>query len=242
MPRKRALTTPGRTVSGLRRTIERVTSALGLPVERTYHIGTSEASFEVGFQEARYLDYLVRAERHVLGALVQAARPDDVLWDVGAGYGLYTCLVPAGTVVAFEPDGERRRALKGNLARNGLDASVLDVFLGAGVTGGTRSAAAMVRDGEAPRPTLVKIDVEGAEGDVVAGMGDLLDDPDLRLAFVEVHPEDLEGDRQHGKLSPKEIDAIVSTFEEAGFDIERIHRPRSPPFLRAARDGEEGWP
>lgn len=43
-------------------------------------------------------------------------------------------------------------------------------------------------EGTAGRPTVIKIDVEGGEGRVLAGLGELLKSRDLRLLACEVHP------------------------------------------------------
>lgn len=64
-------------------------------------------------------------ERHVLDAMVAAARPDDVVWDVGACLGVHTLVaathVPEGEVVAFEPMPTNRGALVDNATVNRLD-------------------------------------------------------------------------------------------------------------------------
>jgi FkbM family methyltransferase len=50
-----------------------------------------------------------------------------------------------------------------------------------------RSAASLVRDEPTLFPNLVKIDVEGHEGAVMAGFKSLLPDPRLRCFGIEVH-------------------------------------------------------
>ena len=70
------------------------------------------------------IDSLSR-ERHVLDAIVTAARPDDIVWDVGACLGIHTFVaathVPDGEVVAFEPMPTNRGALVDNMTVNRLD-------------------------------------------------------------------------------------------------------------------------
>jgi FkbM family methyltransferase len=57
----------------------------------------------------------VSRERHVLEELVSVARPDDVVWDVGACLGIHSLLTAAhlhdGSVVSFEPMPSNRGAL-----------------------------------------------------------------------------------------------------------------------------------
>lgn len=48
-----------------------------------------------------------------------------------------------------------------------------------------RSARGLVESGQAPMPTIVKLDVEGAEEPALAGFGELLTHPELRALVVE---------------------------------------------------------
>lgn len=45
----------------------------------------------------------------------------------------------------------------------------------------------LVEQGDVPIPSVVKIDTEGFELDVLRGMTDLLGKPEVRAVFVEVH-------------------------------------------------------
>jgi FkbM family methyltransferase len=74
-----------------------------------------------------------------------------------------------------------------------------------------RPLTEILDDDEVANARVIKIDVEGSEGAVVAGMADLLSAArhDLEL-LVEIHPEHL---RQAG-TDPK---AVVETLERAGF-------------------------
>lgn len=64
-------------------------------------------------------------ERHILDKLVSVARPDDVVWDVGACLGIHTFTVakhlPDGEVIAFEPMPTNRGVLIDNMTVNQLD-------------------------------------------------------------------------------------------------------------------------
>lgn len=144
-------------------------------------------------------------------------RPGDVVWDVGANVGHYTRsfaerVGPAGTVVAFEPSPTNFARLRAATAacpnvalknvglgsRDGrlhFEQGADDLGATSRVTGESsgglvvdiRSAASLLAAHEAPPPNAVKIDVEGHEYEVLAGMGELLADPTLRLVGIEVH-------------------------------------------------------
>lgn len=74
-------------------------------------------------------------ERPVLEAFLQEIESDDVVYDVGANIGLYSCFalqaIDTGSVIAFEPEPENRERAEYNLSRNAdqTDYSVLPVAL-----------------------------------------------------------------------------------------------------------------
>jgi len=148
-------------------------------------------------------------EMRLLSALIQ---PGDVVWDVGAHHGYVTLCASrrvgeGGRVHAFEPSRRNRgileRHVRWNRCQNvSVHAFALSVRDGEERLGGegtsktlalgqgsevvaVRSAATLVRQGVVMVPTFLKIDVEGAEGDVIAGAMEILP-RDARL-FVEVH-------------------------------------------------------
>ncbi len=72
----------------------------------------------------------------------------------------------------------------------------------------------LVSQGKVTSPNVIKIDVEGHEWNVVAGLGNLLESPDLRRILIEVHFGILDGDgRAH------EVDLIVERLKTNGFKI-----------------------
>ena len=128
--------------------------------------------------------------------IASLARAADVAWDVGAHHGYVTlCLAsrvgPTGRVVAFEPSERNRRLLGRHVRWNALaNVSIQPFALGArdgesrfGGTGtskmmhlgegeervAVRSAESLIASGACRAPTLLKIDVEGAEADVLRG-------------------------------------------------------------------------
>lgn len=150
-------------------------------------------------------------------ALFSAIRHGDVVWDVGANIGYYTrrfadAVGPSGHVVAFEPfpmTAERLRANTQNISNVSVEMVALgaeagkvkmhggDDELGATskiVTDGEGGVAIQIDTGDeilmrekVPPPTIIKIDTEGFELEVLRGMEDLLKAPRLRGVFVEVH-------------------------------------------------------
>jgi FkbM family methyltransferase len=167
---------------------------------------------------------------------------------------------PEVTVHALEPEPENCRALAENIAANGLDqVSAHEVALGAAsgpgvlhvagesgtgshsLVGGDRSGSTeipieVVR-GDAfvstldRTPAVVKIDVEGAELDVLRGLEGTLATSDLRDVFVEVHPGLLSGGQQ-----PSDVDRLLDAgglrrvgSEVRGDEIHVHYRREQPP-------------
>jgi FkbM family methyltransferase len=142
-----------------------------------------------------------------------ATTPDAVVLDVGANVGAYTLLFArwGGRVFAFEPAGEARAALVEHVALNALGGrvEVLDAavssstgesrLLDEGIHGTSRLDQAggspvhtvSLDDFCAERgvlPTVIKVDVEGAELEVLRGAATLLARDPLPALFVELHP------------------------------------------------------
>ena len=157
---------------------------------------------------------------------------------------------------AYEPEPANANRLRENLKLNGLDAEVIEVALSdtdgrtvelalsGGEAGEGEHAIATSTDGETikvetargdtiierrdlPKPTVVKVDVEGAELSVLRGLEGTLSE-NGRLAYVEVHPEKITGfgDR------PSEVTEFLS---ELGFKTTEIAHRGNEVFLRASK-------
>lgn len=150
-------------------------------------------------------------------ALFSTLQTGDVVWDVGANVGYYTrrfveAVGPDGHVVAFEPfpaTAERLRAQMRAISNYTLQVIALGAQAGSvmmqagadelaatsrivaasvnGVTVRISTGDCLVEQGDVPLPTVVKIDTEGFELDVLRGMTYLLSKPEVRAVFVEVH-------------------------------------------------------
>jgi FkbM family methyltransferase len=143
-------------------------------------------------------------ERAVQTALVELLHRGDIVWDVGAHIGFFTLLSarlvgPTGEVVAFEPVRGNRSRLNESLRLNGVENVVVRGEAVAASNGHTvlhphgSSLMWTLRQGngsatntavhcvtldrvsvELRSPTLIKVDAEGAELDVLRGARDLL--------------------------------------------------------------------
>jgi FkbM family methyltransferase len=182
-------------------------------------------------------------EQQFRDLLLTNIREGDLVWDVGANVGLYTRLFVDrvgrdGKVIAFEPSprafaqlqssfGTEPSVILQEVALSNFDGEA-DFFAaerGSTVTdslvapsGNSETIRASVKRGDSMcslhAPAIIKIDVEGAELEVLKGMTKTLRDPGLRGVFVEVHFLALA--RRGMRTAPVEIQKIL---QQAGFDV-----------------------
>lgn len=181
-----------------------------------------------------------KVEQEVQRVLVERLRPGQMVVDAGASVGFHALLAarlvgPGGAVVAFEPSPAGARSLRANAALNGLaNVTVVEQALSRVESGAfldrpgeatarlvhervpgaievaTTSLDAFLAGWPGDAPALVKIDVEGHEAAVLAGMHDTLNS-DRPVVIVELH-----GDRE-----------LLSTLEDAGYSAGVIEPYRS---------------
>ena len=223
----------------------------------------SVAETEIDFFTESYEEFLrfqnLVGERDVIRDLIRGLNDDDIVYDVGANVGMYTCFIVthlhSGTVVAFEPVSKNAERLNENLELNGLDAEIIqmvlsdtngtiDISLTGEEAGEGEHAIATDDDAETievetakgdsiierrnlPTPTVVKIDVEGAELSVLRGLRETLRE-NCRLVYVEVHPEKI---TDFGANAPE----VREFLEELEFDVEKLTQRGSEVFLRASK-------
>jgi len=188
--------------------------------------------------------------------MLSAVRPGDCVWDIGANIGFYTAqfadIVGAtGSVQAFEPSPRNFAVLtdaldgRNNVAFHpiGLSDTVGEARFQQGeddlgatsrIVQNHKSADDLIVSlrrgddlvGKVPPPNVMKIDVEGHELEVLEGFGSVLNRPELRDIFIEVHFELLEQ-----KGSPTGPARIEDQLRQAGFSVSWI----DPSHLRAKR-------
>jgi hypothetical protein len=129
--------------------------------------------------------------------LVEHVRPGATCVDIGASDGYFSLLMaklagPSGAVYAFEPNGVTE--IRANF---GLNAQIplarleaFTAFVSATSGSGSVSIDELVQEREIDAINVVKIDVDGAEMNVIQGMMGTLRQFHPHL-FVEVHSRDL---------------------------------------------------
>ena len=160
-----------------------------------------------------------------------------------------------GRTVAFEPEPENADHLRENLELNDLDAEIVQIALSdtdgtvdLALTGDeagegehaiatdkdertlevkTARGDSIIEERELPKPTVLKIDVEGAELSVLRGLRETLHE-NCRLVYVEVHTEKI---RDFGG----ETSEVETLLTDAGFEVTEISQRGSEVFLRASK-------
>lgn len=174
-------------------------------------------------------------ERELNPWIDQAMRQVRRVLDVGANDG-YFCIGCAtafrrlgrsGTVIAFEPAAPIAALLRRSVTLLGAPAvpvEIVEAFVGGSVGPGKTSLDALATQDR--RDTLIKIDVEGAELEVIAGARSWLEPSNHFL--IEVHEE-------------RFIAELHRIFGERGMTL-RLIRQRPLPILGAeAREPDNCW-
>lgn len=130
---------------------------------------------------------------HELNSIYRAhIQAHSVVYDVGAADGMtalmFASLASRGQVFAFEPEAERSAALERNLAANPQLAGRITPIRALVGSGATRLDEFAQRE---RAPDFVKIDVDGAELDVLHTMSRLVRDG-RTVIVVETHSAELE--------------------------------------------------
>jgi len=157
----------------------------------------------------------------------------DIGAHVGIYTCMISQILDPDRVVAVEPHPASTSRIRENLSLNETDARVQECFLSdrngqtrlelnedvtgerialpaketnGGVTRPVSRGDSLIEDEDLPRPTIMKIDVDGNEKQVLDGLSSVLDD--VRKIYLEVHPELLEN---HGS-SESEIKQILREY------------------------------
>lgn len=159
-------------------------------------------------------------EEEALGAFLFLLEPNDVIWDIGTSIGLFSIYSAPHVkqVFSFEPDPEIFQRFNKNIGLNYLQNKITSYQLGISNKEGIVTLSSDGLDGSSPsisdlgrhsnkttinvnsidnlieagldRPSILKIDIEGAEILALQGAKKLLESANSpRLIFMEVHPE-----------------------------------------------------
>lgn len=134
-------------------------------------------------------------EREKVSLFKSLVNQGDLVFDIGAHAGYFTLLAAkhGATVVAVEPDPTNVSYLERHISRNGFSQSVIVVpavvggmsgqveFVGSGYVGQVGKGGRLVRSvtldwllSEFGAPSLIKMDIEGAEADALGAADRLL--------------------------------------------------------------------
>ena len=222
--------------------------------EREVSLGEAVATFDTSKRiytgtTARSVSLLHDTQSHVAEDLLGALRPDDVFYDVGAHIGFYSCIassvLTAGEVHAFEPDRRDREPILANIERNHPGRTSHHPVLLSDENGEQHFGGESLADDEGdvvdvwrlddyraahdlPAPTVVKIDIEGAELRALEGAEESLES--VRACYVEVHDD--ETMRQFGDTQSDLSDFL----EERGFAIVDLGRRGGEAHVKALKD------
>ncbi|GKZ14350.1 FkbM family methyltransferase [Haladaptatus sp. T7] len=148
-------------------------------------------------------------EPQLTAAISDEFDADDTFYDIGSQFGYFTtlakaCGVPGDRIHGFEANDYHYRVLNRTHATDG--ASITHAYVGERTT--AEMLALEAYDGDAP--SVVKIDVEGYEYNVLRGMGEKLDD--VRCLFVEIHPKFL----ARANDTPRDVFELL---QDEGFEL-----------------------
>jgi FkbM family methyltransferase len=207
--------------------------------------------FEVtNFTEANRVRYL-DGENEFLQQLLQEISAEDVFYDVGACIGIYSLHAAKKSrhIFAFEPDPGFRNHLIVNMEINNMN--YINLFPYAitdeskrmnlytdGVNGRSpgldnygfhgkvevegNSIDNLINELGIPSPSIIKMDIEGAEYLALQGMKGILRTHPPRLLFLEIHPKLLM------KLGSNENE-VVNLLCQSGYQV-RYHVKRDEQF------------
>lgn len=226
---------------------------------RTIRVG--EASGQIPTEravETLSVLHTVEQESDVLEAFVEDVKPEDHVLDVGANLGVWSVLAGdcGASVTAVEPHRPTAQRCEATLRENRVSGAVHAVALGAnpgtahlavtedkvgtqrGEIGDTGEYEVQVRVGdELPHADIVKIDVEGAESAVLAGLSETLAAQRPRVIYVEAHSDELAADvndilTTHGycvaRLSDGEEVHLRATNDPSQRGEDQIQRETNP--------------
>lgn len=196
-----------------------------------------------------------RGEREVLQSFLNDIGPADVVFDIGANVGFFSIFAatnyPSAIVVAFEPHSDNIDRIHRSANLEDVDVITYETLLsdhtsfasfpvGSSVPGvsdlsmgsstdhfvPTYRGEELIASHDLPSPTILKVDVEGAELDVLTGFGPVLEQ--VKVVYCEVHKERI---RQFGS-DPMQVE---SHLQERSFRTSRLQEDEDVFHLRAEK-------
>lgn len=122
--------------------------------------------------------------------MLETVSPDDVFWDIGAGIGYYALflsqiLISPDRILCLEVDKTQVRQFRRNFSRYPVKPLLLTIPVSNRDGAGTITLDGLLQ--RAAAPTVIKIDIEGAEVNAIEGASKVIRAHRPKL-FIEVHP------------------------------------------------------
>jgi hypothetical protein len=176
-------------------------------------------------------------EHELNGWLENALKRVTRVLDVGAndGYFCFGCAAAFrrlginGNITAFEPQEKHAHTLRESVVEQGsqdIPIEIVQALVGQEVRNGTTTLDALAVAASDRRHTLIKIDVEGAEVDVVMGAQTWMESSNLFL--IEVHHEAY-------------LAQLKALFADRGHELRQVEQQALPLLGREVRDTANWW-
>jgi hypothetical protein len=174
--------------------------------------------------------------RDELDLLLRLLQPGQNFLDVGSGPGLFAVaagrkLGAGGAVSALEPAHSNRQLLSANLRLNGLPETCA-IEIAKEVSAAWPSLDDLIASRKIPKPTVMRVDVAGAEMAILEGSSRLLHDADAPLLFIR---SSAAATRSFG-YHPVEF---MWRLQECGYELFGSAPPRRPSASRPSSAPDE---
>jgi len=208
------------TIHKVRKSVKNLYESIFPPVIELNKYVEKGCKFEITTRLEEYRVKSIGDERDFFEKFLSYVELGEILFDIGSCVGLFAIHAGAlgCEVIAFEPDPGYLKRLRRNIRINRLNRKIKVVewavsdkkgfatLYSDGVEGNSPSLSLVgergsttvetnaidnaIRDGKLPKPTLIKMDIEGAEVLALQGMKELLSSQNSpRLIFIEIHPQ-----------------------------------------------------
>ena len=196
--------------------------------------------------------YLGLHEFDDMGLLLHFLKKGDIFFDIGANVGAYTLLAPGfcgAKSLTFEPIESTFKILEKNIEMNNLNNLASCYNTGVGKENGylnfslNEDTTNHVTESNEKnsvkveivnldsfcrnfKPTLIKIDVEGFETEVLAGAQKILKSEELKATIIELNGSGLRYGYSKDKIHETLLEAGFTTFSYNPFNRQLIETPK----------------